>query len=200
MTTAGAGNFKTLCRRWRQYRKLSQLDLALMADVSQRHVSWLETGRSQPSREMVVRLSEAMDIPLRERNTLLQSAGFSAVYRETDLSDPAMAPVLDALDDDIGLYVLELSSFQLETLQCLPMRAAVVLNISADHLDRYESVTAYAMCKQVIYENADVLAGTYRFSIWFNAAINVTASPSHLYSWSFNRLKSSNGSTATTQF
>jgi UDP-N-acetylmuramoylalanine--D-glutamate ligase len=66
-------------------------------------------------------------------------------------------PVLDSLDDDAGLYVLELSSFQLETLQYLPMRAAVVLNISADHLDRYENLAAYAMCKQVIYENADVL-------------------------------------------
>ncbi len=66
-------------------------------------------------------------------------------------------PVLDALDDDVVLYVLELSSFQLETLQHLPMKAAVVLNISADHLDRYENLAAYATCKQVIYENADVL-------------------------------------------
>ena len=66
-------------------------------------------------------------------------------------------PVLDSLHDDIDLYVLELSSFQLETLQCLPMKAAVVLNISADHLDRYSSLTAYAMSKQAIYENAEVL-------------------------------------------
>jgi len=66
-------------------------------------------------------------------------------------------PVLDSLDDDIGLYVLELSSFQLETLHNLPMKAAVVLNISADHLDRYENLSAYAMSKQVIYENAEVL-------------------------------------------
>ncbi len=66
-------------------------------------------------------------------------------------------PVLDSLDDDIDLYVLELSSFQLETLQYLPMKAAVVLNISADHLDRYENLTAYAMSKQVIYENAEIL-------------------------------------------
>jgi UDP-N-acetylmuramoylalanine--D-glutamate ligase len=66
-------------------------------------------------------------------------------------------PVLDSLDDDIDLYVLELSSFQLETLQHLPMKAAVVLNISADHLDRYSSLTAYAMSKQAIYENAEVL-------------------------------------------
>ncbi len=66
-------------------------------------------------------------------------------------------PVLDALNDDVDLYVLELSSFQLESLQHLPMKAAVVLNISADHLDRYENITAYAMSKQVIYENAEVL-------------------------------------------
>jgi len=66
-------------------------------------------------------------------------------------------PVLDALDEEVDLYVLELSSFQLESLQYLPMKAAVVLNISADHLDRYENITAYAMCKQVIYENAEVL-------------------------------------------
>ena len=66
-------------------------------------------------------------------------------------------PVLDALDDDVELYVLELSSFQLESLQRLPMKAAVVLNISADHLDRYEDIAAYAISKQVIYENAEVL-------------------------------------------
>jgi len=65
-------------------------------------------------------------------------------------------PVLDSLDDDVDLYVLELSSFQLESLQYLPMKAAVVLNISADHLDRYENIAAYAMSKQAIYENADV--------------------------------------------
>jgi UDP-N-acetylmuramoylalanine--D-glutamate ligase len=66
-------------------------------------------------------------------------------------------PVLDALDDEVELYVIELSSFQLETLQYLPMKAAVVLNISADHMDRYESLTAYAASKQAIYENAEVM-------------------------------------------
>ena len=66
-------------------------------------------------------------------------------------------PVLDSLDDDVALYVLELSSFQLETLHKLPMKAAVVLNISADHLDRYDNIAAYALSKQVIYENAEVL-------------------------------------------
>jgi len=65
-------------------------------------------------------------------------------------------PVLDSLDDSIGLYVLELSSLQLETLRRLPMKAAVVLNISGDHRDRYENVSAYAMSKQAIYQNADI--------------------------------------------
>ncbi|MDT8281197.1 MAG: UDP-N-acetylmuramoyl-L-alanine--D-glutamate ligase [Gammaproteobacteria bacterium] len=66
-------------------------------------------------------------------------------------------PVLDSLDSEVALYVLELSSFQLETLQHLPMKAAVVLNISADHLDRYESMASYAMSKQAIYQNAEIM-------------------------------------------
>lgn len=86
-----------MCRQWRQTRKLSQLDLALAANVSQRHVSWLETGRSMPSREMVVRLSEAMEIPLRERNLLFRAAGYSYSYSETELDEPAMQPVREAL-------------------------------------------------------------------------------------------------------
>lgn len=89
--------FKDACRRWRRNRKLSQLELALEAGVSQRHVSWLESGRSQPSREMVIRLSEAMEIPLRERNVLLQSAGYAALYTEKRLDEPGMEPVLEAL-------------------------------------------------------------------------------------------------------
>jgi transcriptional regulator with XRE-family HTH domain len=91
-------NFRSVCRQWRQFRKMSQLDLALAANISQRHISWLETGRSSPSRAMVIRLSDAMDIPLRERNILLQTAGFASAYRETTLSEPTMAPVLDALN------------------------------------------------------------------------------------------------------
>jgi UDP-N-acetylmuramoylalanine--D-glutamate ligase len=66
-------------------------------------------------------------------------------------------PVLDSLDENVGLYVLELSSFQLETLQYLPMKAAVVLNISADHLDRYDDISAYATSKQAIYSNAETI-------------------------------------------
>ncbi|MEM9057672.1 MAG: helix-turn-helix transcriptional regulator [Pseudomonadota bacterium] len=90
-------DFRSVCRQWRRYRKLSQLELALAANVSQRHVSWLETGRSKPSREMVVRLSEALDIPLRDRNVLLRAAGFAPAYSESQLDAPAMAPVLEAL-------------------------------------------------------------------------------------------------------
>lgn len=95
---AAPHNFQSLCRQWRQFRKLSQLDLALAANVSQRHVSWLETGRSQPSRDMIVRLSDAMEIPLRERNVLLQCAGYVAPYSESRLEEPSMMPVLDALN------------------------------------------------------------------------------------------------------
>lgn len=98
MAQAAARDFSDVCREWRKFRKLSQLDLALAANVSQRHVSWLETGRSAPSREMVIRLADAMDIPLRERNGLLQAAGYSAAYRESRLDDPLMAPVLGAIE------------------------------------------------------------------------------------------------------
>ena len=97
-TQVTSHNFMSVCRQWRHFRKLSQLELALAANISQRHLSWLETGRSQPSREMVARLSDAMDIPLRERNVLFQSAGYAAAYRETQLDEPVMAPVLDALN------------------------------------------------------------------------------------------------------
>ncbi len=99
MAAQAAGQaFPSHCRQWRQYRKLSQLELAMEANVSQRHISWLETGRSKPSREMVIRLAEALDIPLRERNKLLRAAGFAAVYSERSLQEPDMAPVLDALN------------------------------------------------------------------------------------------------------
>ncbi|MEM1404832.1 MAG: helix-turn-helix transcriptional regulator [Pseudomonadota bacterium] len=92
-----AATFPNLCRHWRQRRHLSQLDLAETAAISQRHLSWLETGKSQPSREMVLRLAEALEVPLRERNSLLHAAGFTAQYRESSLDEPNMAPIRDAL-------------------------------------------------------------------------------------------------------
>jgi transcriptional regulator with XRE-family HTH domain len=89
--------FARLLKSWRETRKFSQLDLALTSRISQRHVSFMESGRARPSREMVLQLSEALEIPLRERNTLLTAAGFAAMYRETELDSPAMAPVRAAL-------------------------------------------------------------------------------------------------------
>ena len=89
--------FARLLKSWREARKCSQLDLALASRISQRHVSFMESGRARPSRDMVLQLSEALEIPLRERNTLLTAAGFAAMYRETDLQSPAMAPVREAL-------------------------------------------------------------------------------------------------------
>lgn len=95
---ADAGSsFGAELKRWRALRRISQLELALAASVSQRHVSWLETGRSQPSRQMVVSLSEALDVPLRERNVLLVAAGFAPHYAETPFDAEAMRPVTTAL-------------------------------------------------------------------------------------------------------
>ena len=78
--------FGVLLRRWRERRRMTQSDLALAADSSTRHLSCLETGKAQPSREMVVRLAEFLDIPLRDRNTLLLAAGFAPAFRERALA------------------------------------------------------------------------------------------------------------------
>ena len=90
-------NFGPLLREWRRRRRLSQAALADAAEVSTRHLSCLETGRSAPSRTMVLVLGSALEMPLRERNLLLAAAGFSAAYRSRDLDDPEMRPVRDAL-------------------------------------------------------------------------------------------------------
>lgn len=88
----------TLLRGWRQRRHLSQLEVATGAGVSARHLSFIETGRARPSREMVLYLAEHLAVPLRERNRLLLAAGFAPTYRETDLEAPEMRAVRDALD------------------------------------------------------------------------------------------------------
>nr|WP_230530763.1 helix-turn-helix transcriptional regulator [Microvirga roseola] len=85
-------------REWRQRRRMSQLDLALEADISTRHLSFLETGRSQPSREMVLLLAEKLDMPLREQNIMLVAAGYAPVYSERSLDDPALASMRQAVD------------------------------------------------------------------------------------------------------
>jgi transcriptional regulator with XRE-family HTH domain len=91
-------NIGVLLRHWRTVRRLSQLELALDAGVSSRHLSYVETGRSQPSSEMVLRLAAALEIPLRERNGLLLAAGYAPRYVETDLSAPEMARMRSAIE------------------------------------------------------------------------------------------------------
>ena len=87
-----------LLREWRQRRRLSQLDLACEAAISTRHLSFLETGRALPSRDMVLHLSERLDIPLRERNVLLVAAGYAPVFPERTLDDPALEAARRAVD------------------------------------------------------------------------------------------------------
>jgi transcriptional regulator with XRE-family HTH domain len=94
-SSAGVG---PLLRDWRSRRRLSQMELALDADVSARHLSFVETGRSKPSRELLLQLAEHLEVPLRERNALLLAAGYAPAYAERPLGDEAMAPVLEALE------------------------------------------------------------------------------------------------------
>jgi transcriptional regulator with XRE-family HTH domain len=91
-------SFASRLRWWRARRGLSQLDLAGRAEISQRHLSFLELGRASPSRDMVLRLATALDVPLRQQNTLLVAGGFAPVWRESDLGAPALAQVRAALD------------------------------------------------------------------------------------------------------
>lgn len=90
--------FGELLREWRRFRGKSQFALALEASVSPRHVSFLETSRARPSRQMVITLATTLDVPLRERNVLLSAAGFAPLYRESELSAPELAPARQALE------------------------------------------------------------------------------------------------------
>lgn len=96
--------FGSLLRQWRRRRRLSQLELAIRADVSSRHVSFVETGRSKPSRAMVLKLADAMDVPPRDRNRLLLAAGLAPAYAERSLDDPDMAGVRDGLRRVLAAY------------------------------------------------------------------------------------------------
>jgi len=87
-----------LIQHWRKARRLSQLALAAEAAVSTRHLCFIETGRASPSRDMVLKLAAVLDVPLRERNTMLLAAGFAPAYRESTLDEPALAAVRGALD------------------------------------------------------------------------------------------------------
>jgi transcriptional regulator with XRE-family HTH domain len=93
-----ADMFGPMLRTWRRRRGASQLALALQSGVSQRHVSFLESGRARPSREMVVQLATALDVPLRQRNAMLLAAGYAPVYRESNLAAPELKPVRQAIE------------------------------------------------------------------------------------------------------
>ncbi|ROV67361.1 helix-turn-helix domain-containing protein [Streptomyces globisporus] len=93
-----------LLRDWREQRRISQLELALRADSSARHISFIETGRSRPSEDMVLRLAEQLDIPVRERNALLVIAGYAPRYPQTSLDDPAMASLRESLERLLAAY------------------------------------------------------------------------------------------------
>jgi transcriptional regulator with XRE-family HTH domain len=95
--SAAANAFGDLLRRWRAQRSLSQLALALDAQISQRHISFIESGRATPSRDMIARIGDAMDLPLRARNDLLLAAGFAPSYPERDLDDGEMRGVRQVL-------------------------------------------------------------------------------------------------------
>ena len=99
MSDTGVG---VLIRDWRRRRRLSQMDLALEAGISTRHLSFVETGRSKPSRDMVLHLAERLEVPLRDRNQLMLAAGYAPQYRERSLDDPDMVHVRDALGRVLG--------------------------------------------------------------------------------------------------
>src|SRR6478672_11011868 len=94
----GGSSAGALLREWRRRRNLSQLEIALRSAISARHLSFIETGRAQPSREMVLHLAERLDVPLRDRNRLLLAAGFAPVFGERSLDESEMAPVREALE------------------------------------------------------------------------------------------------------
>lgn len=99
MSTIASAGVGPQLRAWRARRRLSQMELALEADVSTRHLSFVETGRSRPSRELILQLAEQLEVPLRDRNELLLAAGYAPLYAERPLEDEVMAPVRAALDD-----------------------------------------------------------------------------------------------------
>ncbi|MFE2530599.1 helix-turn-helix domain-containing protein [Streptomyces sp. NPDC059371] len=102
--TSADGGVGPLLRGWREQRRVSQLQLALRADSSARHISFIETGRSRPSEEMVLRLAEHLDVPVRERNALLLAAGYAPRYAETPLDDPSMDALREGMERLIQGY------------------------------------------------------------------------------------------------
>ncbi|MFE9533473.1 helix-turn-helix domain-containing protein [Streptomyces sp. NPDC006691] len=105
MTTAALGTgVGPMLRGWREQRRISQLELALRADSSARHISFIETGRSRPSEEMILRLAEHLDVPVRERNSLLLAAGYAPHYAQTPLDDPSMSALREGMERLLRAY------------------------------------------------------------------------------------------------
>jgi transcriptional regulator with XRE-family HTH domain len=98
ITESAGGGVAGALRGWRTRRRVSQLELALRAGTTQRHVSFVESGRSAPGRSLIIRLAESLEVPIRERNELLLAAGFAPAYPHSDLDAPALAAVRTALD------------------------------------------------------------------------------------------------------
>lgn len=96
--------FGSALKQWRAQRRMSQLDLGLAADVSARHISFLETGRARPSREMVLQLGETLSMPRTARNALLNAAGYATLFRSRPLDSADMTPVLDAVEWTISRH------------------------------------------------------------------------------------------------
>ncbi|MEU7577001.1 helix-turn-helix transcriptional regulator [Streptomyces sp. NPDC041068] len=103
-TQENASGVGPLLRGWRERRRVSQLELALRADSSARHISFVETGRSRPSEEFLLRLADHLDVPVRERNSLLLAAGYAPRFRETPLDDPSMGTLREGLEQLLAGY------------------------------------------------------------------------------------------------
>ncbi|WP_418960008.1 helix-turn-helix domain-containing protein [Streptomyces tritici] len=105
MTTVASGTgVGQLLREWRERRRLSQLELALRAESSSRHISFIETGRSRPSEEMILRLAEHLEVPVRDRNALLLAAGYAPRYTESTLDDPQLATLREGIENLLRGY------------------------------------------------------------------------------------------------
>src|SRR5579885_1180828 len=130
---AAANGVGELLRGWRQRRRLSQLDLAVEAEVSTRHLSFVETGRARPSRELVLHLAEQLDVPLRERNALLLAAGYAPLYRESALDTDELTPVRAAIEKLLSTTVTVPASGAAVTLSTTAGTPVMASCVSVTH-------------------------------------------------------------------
>jgi len=138
--------FGVLLRQWRTARKMSQFALALEADISARHLSFLETGRAQPSRDMVLLLTTSLDVPLRERNRWLMAAGYAPIYRETVLTAPEMRPAQQALEFVLQQQELQ-AHLQRPHRNSAPPKPAITVARDSRHLFALSCLLVTAHCQ-----------------------------------------------------